>query len=84
MYASLSLWRSQDLNKEHGTTILISSHLLGELDQLATCYGFIHKGKIIEQITAKEILEKSKTLEQYYMTILKGIRGGKNEKFDKG
>lgn len=46
------------LNKERGITILISSHLLNELNQLATCYGFIHKGKIVEQITAKELDER--------------------------
>lgn len=46
------------MNQERSTTILISSHLLGELDQLATCYGFIHKGKMVEQITAKELREK--------------------------
>lgn len=28
------------LNTEKKVTVLISSHLLGELDQLATCYGF--------------------------------------------
>lgn len=55
------------LNREHGTTILISSHLLGELDQLATCYGFIHKGKIIEQITAKKLSEKCKTYLSIYV-----------------
>ncbi|MGX4601775.1 ABC transporter ATP-binding protein [Faecalimicrobium sp. JNUCC 81] len=46
------------LNKERGITILISSHLLNELNQLATRYGFIHKGKIVEQISAKELDER--------------------------
>lgn len=46
------------LNKKYGTTILISSHLLGELDQIATCYGFIHKGKMIEEISSEKIREK--------------------------
>lgn len=41
-------------------TILISSHILGELYQLANCYGIIHKGKLIEQITLKELDEKCK------------------------
>lgn len=50
------------LNKERGITILISSHLLGKLDQLATCYGFIHKGKMVEQITAKELQEKCRAV----------------------
>ena len=46
------------INKEYGTTILVSSHLLGELDQIATCYGFIHKGKMVEEISSKKIQEK--------------------------
>lgn len=57
----------QKLNREHGTTILISTHLLGEMDQLATCYGFIHKGKIIEQITSKELFEKCRTYLSIYV-----------------
>lgn len=48
------------LNRERGITILISSHILGELYQLATCYGFIHKGKIVEQITLEDLNEKCK------------------------
>jgi ABC-2 type transport system ATP-binding protein len=48
------------LNKEHGTTILISSHMLGELYQLASCYGFIHKGKLLEQITLAQLDERCK------------------------
>ena len=41
-----------------GITILISSHMLRELNSLATCYGFIHKGKMIEQISSEELAEK--------------------------
>jgi ABC-2 type transport system ATP-binding protein len=48
------------LNRERGITILISSHILGELYQLATRYGFIHKGKMVEQITLEELDEKCK------------------------
>lgn len=48
------------LNRERNITIIISSHILGELSQLATTYGFIHEGKIIEQISAKELNDKCK------------------------
>lgn len=48
------------LNTERGITILISSHILGELYQLATCYGFIHKGKMLEQISLAQLDEKCK------------------------
>lgn len=46
------------LNREKGMTVLISSHILSELHQLATRYGIIHKGKLLEQITAVELNEK--------------------------
>ncbi|EJO5348267.1 ATP-binding cassette domain-containing protein [Clostridium botulinum] len=48
------------LNREKNITMLISSHILGELYQLANCYGIIHKGKLMEQITLKELDEKCK------------------------
>lgn len=48
------------LNKEKGITILISSHLLSELHQLATCYGIVHKGRLVEEITYSELEEKCK------------------------
>ena len=48
------------LNTEYGVTILISSHILSELYQLANCYGIIHRGKLIEQITAEELSNRCK------------------------
>lgn len=46
------------LNQEHKITILISSHILSELHLLATHYGIIHHGVLLEQLTAKELDEK--------------------------
>lgn len=46
------------LNRERNITIIISSHILGELSQIAITYGFIHNGKILEQISSKELNEK--------------------------
>lgn len=43
------------LNRENNITVLISSHILGELTKVATCYGFMEKGKIIKEISAEEI-----------------------------
>lgn len=45
-------------NREKNTTIIISSHILSELSQLANTYGFINKGEFIEQISASELEEK--------------------------
>jgi len=46
------------LNQEFGITILISSHILSELHLLATDYGIIHEGDLLEQLTVKELHEK--------------------------
>ena len=46
------------LNKERQTTILISSHILSELANLATCYGFLDNGMMLEQISARALEEK--------------------------
>ncbi|MCM2996092.1 ATP-binding cassette domain-containing protein [Paenibacillus cellulositrophicus] len=46
------------LNQERRITILISSHILSELHLLATHYGIIHRGVLLEELTAKELQEK--------------------------
>lgn len=48
------------LNKQKNITILISSHYLDELSKIATHYGFVDSGKIIKQISAKELQNKLK------------------------
>lgn len=50
----------KQLNQENGITILISSHILTELHQLATCYGILHKGKLLQEISATELDERCK------------------------
>lgn len=47
-----------ELNRREQTTILISSHILAELENVATCYGFIDGGHMLEQISAKALVDK--------------------------
>ncbi len=44
-----------DLAENHGVTIVISSHILGELEKIATHYGIIRGGKMIVEMTADEL-----------------------------
>ena len=46
------------LNKERRITILISSHYLDELSKIATHYGFLDNGSIIQEITSEELMKK--------------------------
>jgi len=43
------------LNRENGVTILVSSHMLTEVERMATHVGIIHKGKILFQGTLPEL-----------------------------
>lgn len=49
------------LNKEKNVTILISSHILSELQNIATDYGFLNKGELVEQVSANTLKEKCRT-----------------------
>jgi len=49
------------LNQERQTTILISSHILTELSSVATCYGFLEKGRLLEEVSAEALHEKCRT-----------------------
>ena len=44
-----------DITKNYGCTVLISSHILGELEKIATHYGIIRQGKMIQELTAQEM-----------------------------
>ena len=48
------------LNKEAGITILISSHILGELAKISTAYGVISEGTMTAQFTREELKERVK------------------------
>lgn len=46
------------VNKKRNTTILISSHILAEMENIVTHYGFLSHGKLLENISAEELLKK--------------------------
>ncbi len=49
-----------ELNRDEHITVLISSHILSELEKIASHYGFISHGKIVEELTVEELQERSK------------------------
>ena len=44
-----------DITKNYNCTVLISSHILGELEKIATHYGIIRGGRMIKEMTAEEL-----------------------------
>lgn len=44
-----------NLSQNHGVTIFISSHILGEISRFSTRIGIIHEGKLIQEINTPEL-----------------------------
>lgn len=57
------------LNTEKNITFIISSHILGELSKIATCYGIIEKGELKRQFLKTELTED---LEEYFLSLTGG------------
>lgn len=61
------------INREEKTTILISSHILSELEKIADTIGVIDKGTLLAEVSVHELLEEGIPLETYYLNLLKGV-----------
>ncbi|MGN0483656.1 MAG: ABC transporter ATP-binding protein [Lachnospiraceae bacterium] len=46
------------LNREQDVTIMISSHILGELSKIATTYGIIRSGELVDEFSAEELYDR--------------------------
>ncbi len=44
-----------DITKNYQCTVVISSHVLGELEKIATHYGIVRGGRMIKEMTAEEL-----------------------------
>ena len=58
----------QLLSKEHGITILISSHILSEISQIADKIGVIKNGSMIEQVYMEDLMKENLDLEEFFMS----------------
>ena len=43
------------INAEKGTTIVVSSHYLGELEKLAKTFGILEQGRLVSVVTAEQL-----------------------------
>jgi len=59
------------LASERGITVFLSSHILAEVQQLATRIGIIHEGRLLEQIGFDELRRRSRTYVEFLVSDLK-------------
>lgn len=63
-----------DITKNYGCTVLISSHLLGELEKIATHYGIIRQGKMIMELSAEEMDSRAQVFVSLKTKDMKGAK----------
>lgn len=70
-----------DITQNYNCTVLIASHILGELEKIATHYGIIRQGKMIQELTAKEMESRSRIFVSIKTKDLIGAEKLLKEKF---
>lgn len=74
-----------DITKNYNCTVVISSHILGELEKIATHYGIVRGGKMIAEMTADELNANCRTyiaLKANNAELAKVFLERKYERFD--
>lgn len=61
------------LNKEKEVTMIISSHILGELTKISTRYGLLVEGKLVKEFSAMDISDMNEDEQELY--ILRTLEG---------
>src|SRR3989344_2879734 len=61
------------VNKERETTVIITSHLLGEIDEMCDTIGILYKGHIVKMGTPSELKKfyNMKTMDEIFTSIVK-------------
>ena len=68
------------LNRERQITVLISSHILDELSKLATYYGFIDRGRMLMELSAKELEKECSKSQRVKVSYIKAFCKAKDER----
>ena len=70
-----------DITQKYGCTVLISSHILGELEKIATHYGIIRQGKMIMELSAEEMDSRAQVFTELKTKDMQGAKKLLSEKF---
>ncbi len=71
-----------EIVEKYQTTVLISSHILGELEKIATHYGIIRRGGMVQELTAKEMETRCRVFTQLKTKDMAGAKKLLQEKYD--
>ena len=70
-----------DITQKYNCTVLISSHILGELEKIATHYGIIRQGKLIQELSAAEMDARSRVFVSLKTNDMSGAKAILQKKF---
>lgn len=70
-----------DITQNLGCTVLIASHILGELEKIATHYGIIRQGKLIQELSAREMDARSRVFVSLKTKDMSGAFSALQKKF---
>mgnify|MGYP003304960924 CR=1 FL=1 len=70
-----------DITKKYHCTVLISSHILGELEKIATHYGIIRQGKMIQEISAKDMENRARVFVSLKTKDMQGAKSILKKKY---
>lgn len=71
-----------DITQNYHCTVLISSHILGELEKIATHYGIIRQGKMVQELSAAEMDARSRMFVSLKVTDTTGAAAVLRKHFD--
>ena len=71
-----------DITTNYSTTVLISSHILGELEKIATHYGIIRQGRMIQEISAEEMESRARLFVSLKTGDMKGAMALLQKRYD--
>ena len=63
-----------DITKNYNCTVLISSHILGELEKIATHYGIIRGGKMVQELSAEEMEARARVFVSFKVADMQGAK----------
>lgn len=71
-----------EITQKYATTVLISSHILGELEKIATHYGIIRQGRMVQELSAKEMESRARVFIDLKTQDMQGAKQVLKKKFD--